>query len=125
MLLNIPISEDIVSETEVKQAIAVKLYADGKLSLGKATEIAELDESDFMYAVGKNSVLRFETPKNFFQDILAYANAPADVGSHIPRTNAEVWAILHESEELDNDPTVKTFHSIEELMDDLENDEED
>jgi len=36
------------AEKEIKILIAIKLWEDGKISLGKAAEIAELDKEDFI-----------------------------------------------------------------------------
>lgn len=71
MALNISIPETFVLatrqtskefESEAKKAIALKLYADEKLSLGQAAELAELNKFEFMKYLGEShiSVFRFE-----------------------------------------------------------------
>jgi len=72
MLLNIAIPETVVLSTrqsnkefemEAKKAIALKFYADEKLSLGQAAELAGFSKLDFMKYLGENhvSVFRYET----------------------------------------------------------------
>lgn len=71
MALNISIPDSIVLstrqsfgqfESEAKKAIALKFYADEKLSLGQAAELSGLSKSEFMKFLGQNkiSVFRFE-----------------------------------------------------------------
>jgi predicted HTH domain antitoxin len=49
-------------ESEAKKAIALKFYADEKLSLGQAAELAEISKFDFMKYLGANRIplFRFE-----------------------------------------------------------------
>ena len=71
MSFNISIPDSIVLstrqsfehfESEAKKAIALKFYADEKLSLGQAAELCGLSKFDFMRFLGQNkiSVFRFE-----------------------------------------------------------------
>ena len=71
-MLNIAIPETVVLSTrqtskefekEAKRAIALKFYADEKLSLGQAAELAEFSKFDFMKYLGdsKISVFRFDS----------------------------------------------------------------
>jgi len=71
MLLNIAIPDDVVLSTrqtykqfeiEAKRAIALKFYADEKLSLGQASKLANLSKLEFMRFLGDNqvTVFRFE-----------------------------------------------------------------
>ena len=71
MSLNITIPDSIVLstrqsfeqfESEAKKAIALKFYADEKLSLGQAAELSGLSKLEFMRFLGQNkiSIFRFE-----------------------------------------------------------------
>ena len=71
MSINIAIPETVVLSTrqsnkefeaEAKRAIALKFYADQKLSLGQAAELAGFSKFDFMKYLGDNqiSVFRYE-----------------------------------------------------------------
>ena len=71
-MLNIAIPETVLLSTrqttkefekEAKRAIALKFYADEKLSLGQAAELADLNKVDFMKYLGDNkvSVFRYES----------------------------------------------------------------
>ncbi len=72
MSLNIAIPESIVLSTrqtdrafelEAKRAIALKFYADEKLSLGQAAELAELSKFEFMKYLSEHqiSIFRYES----------------------------------------------------------------
>jgi len=74
MSLTIAIPETIVLSTrqsnkefekEAKKAIALKFYADEKLSLGQAAELAELDKIEFIRYLGENkvSIFRYESDR--------------------------------------------------------------
>lgn len=74
MSLNISIPETIVLsarqsnrefEMEAKRAIALKFYADEKLSLGQAAELAGFSKFEFMKYLGDNhiSIFRYESDK--------------------------------------------------------------
>jgi len=89
MVIQIAIPENIVASTrqtsnvfeqEAKQAIAIKFYADGRLSLGQAATLAALHKDDFMRLLGANGVpvLRFEHDAELRQDVenaARFANA--------------------------------------------------
>ena len=68
MLLNISIPDSIVLSTrqstkqfelEAKNAIAIKFYADEKLSLGQAAELAGLSKFDFIKLLAQNNIAVF------------------------------------------------------------------
>ena len=57
-------------EKEARKAIALKFYADKKLSLGQAAELAELSKFEFVKYLADNqiSVFRFES-NNYFEEL--------------------------------------------------------
>lgn len=72
MLFNISIPEAVVISTrqsykefeaDAKRAIALKFYADEKLSLGQAAELAGFSKNDFIKYLGNNniSIFRYES----------------------------------------------------------------
>ena len=71
-MINIAIPENYLLSTrqtnkefqaEAKKAIALKFYADEKLSLGQATELAGISKFEFVKYLNENqvSLFRFET----------------------------------------------------------------
>jgi predicted HTH domain antitoxin len=79
MALNISIPETVVLSTrqtnkefeaEAKRAIALKFYADEKLSLGQAAELAGFSKPDFMKYLGDNKVSVFRYDSDNYIDEL-------------------------------------------------------
>ena len=90
MALSIVIPENILLSTrqshmqfeiEAKRAIALKFYADEKLSLGQAAELADLSKMEFLRLLGKNQtpVFRFENGISDLEDDMANAVRFANV----------------------------------------------
>ena len=91
MVLNISIPDSVILSTrqttyqfeaEAKIAIALKFYADEKLSVGQAAELANLTEPEFLKLMGQNniSLFRFEdgedaTLEDDVNMAMRYANA--------------------------------------------------
>jgi len=91
MVLNISIPDSVILSTrqttyqfeaEAKKAIALKFYADEKLSVGQAAELANLTEPEFLKLMGQNniSLFRFEDDEDtaLEDDVdmaMRYANA--------------------------------------------------
>ena len=93
MALSIVIPENILLSTrqshmqfeiEAKRAIALKFYADEKLSLGQAAELANLSKIEFMRLLGENqtSVFRFENGISDLEDDMA--NAARFANNNVP-----------------------------------------
>ena len=79
--INVPVPQEILLSLRVnndefavqmKTLAAVKLYEDGKLSLGQAAIFAGMDESDFIKLLGKHKVSIFGSIADITED---YANA--------------------------------------------------
>jgi predicted HTH domain antitoxin len=59
-----------LSAPEARVIVAVALFAEGKMSLGKAAEISGLPKDEFMRAVGKRGIPVFnQDPEELDQDL--------------------------------------------------------
>ncbi len=53
---------DSISESEAKLLLAIKLYEVGRLSCGKAAELAGYSKATFMELLGKHGIAVFDYP---------------------------------------------------------------
>ncbi|MEW6172342.1 MAG: UPF0175 family protein [Bacillota bacterium] len=56
---------------EMKRTIAVKYYAEKKLSLGQSAELAEMSKEEFIKFLGKSnvSIFHYDTKAELLEDI--------------------------------------------------------
>jgi len=71
ILLSLRIEADEFASA-MKGMAALKLYENGKLSIGQATALAEMDELDFIRFLGKNKISIFGSASDIAED---FANA--------------------------------------------------
>jgi len=64
---------ETVAEQEAKLLLAIKLFETGRLSCGKAAEVAGISKRAFMEILGKHGVPVFETSPDELDDDVSRA----------------------------------------------------
>lgn len=64
---------DSVAEQEAKLLLAIKLYETGRLSCGKAAEVAGYSKRTFLELLGKNGVPVFDMSSNELDEDVSHA----------------------------------------------------
>jgi len=67
ILLSLRTEADEFAST-MKEMAALKLYENGKLSIGQAAALAEMDELDFIRFLGKNRISIFGSVSDITED---------------------------------------------------------
>ena len=67
ILLSLRTEADEFAST-MKEMAALKLYENGKLSIGQAAALAEMDELDFIRFLGKNRISIFSSVSDIAED---------------------------------------------------------